>query len=55
MDLALVVTQAIGAVKALTVEGCPAIVGRVAVRGLAEPLGCMAVGRYVLPWGPLGG
>ena len=45
MDLGLATAEAVGVAKALMVEGCLAIGGRVAMQGLAELLGCMAVGR----------
>lgn len=45
MALGLVVARAIGVAKAWIVEGCPAIVCRVAVQGLFKLLGCTAMGR----------
>lgn len=55
VGLGSVVARAVGAAKARTAEGCPAVVGGASGRGLVEPRGCTAVGRQVLPWGPLGG
>lgn len=54
VDSGLVVARAVGAAKARIMEACPAIVGRVAVRGLVKLLGCTVVQRYVLPRGALG-
>lgn len=54
-DLGLVAPQTLGAAKTAMAEGCPVIWGRVAMQGLAEPLGCKVGRRKVLPQALLGG